>query len=521
MGFKGSLGKSDASAEAVFLDFHFAGELIADSCWGPERKIEDQMLYTIGHLNGEKSVGRLDQIALTDVATQDVDGGCLVTYSARLPVAWGKKSSVPATYELMLPRFVSYGGQQAFTEKYNHTCVDPGAHDVTSGSMWYYYRPNRSGCTLADEDIVAALATVSPSPIQTTGKFPEYHKVWEDGALKVVAVFGKYEDGATSGDAGISAYSKFVKAVDTLARTWPGATNIVSTPETLPSTAGVETPDVSFTAELPGGRVLEVTALLVDDIKTAGSTFNARYETLTPDADLIVYNGHAGLGANVKAIATKGQWVTGQYAIVFVNGCDTFAYIDSALADAHSEINDDDPHGTKYVDIVTNAMPSFFSSMSNATMSIMKGLLDYEQPRTYEQIFTNIDSAEVVLVSGEQDNVYVPGYTEDPTDDPTPVSWVGLDESGDVSRGEELHFSTPTLATGTYRFELSGTEDADLYVRLGKAPTMDIFDCRPWSVGSAETCEVEVTTPTTVHVMVTAWSEQATFGLIGASAADL
>ena len=38
----------------------------------------------------------------------------------------------------------------------------------------------------------------------TTGKYPEYDKVWEDGTLRVVAIFGKYEDGATtSSDAGI------------------------------------------------------------------------------------------------------------------------------------------------------------------------------------------------------------------------------------------------------------------------------------------------------------------------------
>ena len=45
--------------------------------------------------------------------------------------------------------------------------------------------------------------------ISTSGKYPEYDKVWQDKAFKVVAVFGKYDDGATSGDAGISAYNRF------------------------------------------------------------------------------------------------------------------------------------------------------------------------------------------------------------------------------------------------------------------------------------------------------------------------
>ena len=35
-------------------------------------------------------------------------------------------------------------------------------------------------------------------------------------------------------------------------------------------------------------------------MRTAGATFDARYEALSTHADLIVYNGHAGLGANVN-----------------------------------------------------------------------------------------------------------------------------------------------------------------------------------------------------------------------------
>ena len=516
----GGDGKADASAVAVFLDFRFEGELYSSGCWSAESKIEDQLLYTIGHLNGDNSVGRLDQLVLTDVETETVDGECHITYQARLPVAWGKKHDVPETYELILPRDVSYSGLQTFTESYSHDCVDYGAHDVTSGSMWYYYRPHRSSCSPADADVVRLPAAVELSPIGTTGKYPEYHKVWEDGSLQVVAVFGKYESTGGAGDAGVKAYANFVSAVRDLADTWPGAEDAHTTPADLPSSVGPAHDDVTFVMGLPGGRVLQVVALLVDDIKTAGSTFDARYEALTPTADLIVYNGHAGLGANVKALANRGEWATGQYAVVFVNGCDTFAYIDSALADAHMAVNDDDEVGTKYVDIVTNAMPSFFSSMPHATMAMVKGLLSWDEPRTYEQIFKQIDSKEVVLVSGEQDNVYVPGYGDVDPIEPDVEPWAGLDEEGSVVRDEERRFETPTLPAGTYRFEMSGTSDADLYVRVGEEPTFDLFDCRPWSVGSEETCEATLSAPAVIHVMVTSWTPQSTFHLVGADAVE-
>ena len=456
-------GKYDASAEAVFLDFAFSGKLLSDSAFNPQSQIQDQLLYTIGHLNGDRALGRLDKAVLTNVRTERTPSGkTQITYDARLPVAWGSKTNLPTSYTLKLPHDGTYAGYQAFSEKYAHACVDLGAHDVTSGSMWYYYRPNRSGCDLAAADIVSVQAAVTRSPISTTGKFPEYDRVWSDNVLRVVAVFGKFEDGATtSSDAGISGYNEFVGQVRTLL----ADKHPVTVPATIPAEPGVSAPDVQFTAQLGGGRSIEIVALMVDNVRNGGAAFDARYAALSTRADLIVYNGHAGLGANVRALARKGHWAAGQYAIVFMNGCDTFAYVDNALWEAHAAVNADDPAGTKYMDIVTNAMPSYFSSMPTATMALVRGLLGYDAPKTYEQIFAGIDRSEVVLVTGEQDNRFVPGGGGTPVE-----SWRGLAASGTIAKGAEQRWQTPTLPAGRYTFAMTGTGDADLYVRIGSAP---------------------------------------------------
>ena len=41
-------------------------------------------------------------------------------------------------------------------------------------------------------------------------------------------------------------------------------------------------------------------------------------------------------------------------------------------------------------------------------LPIMRGLLSYDAPMTYEEILKEIDSAEVALVTGEHDNTYRP-----------------------------------------------------------------------------------------------------------------
>ncbi len=500
-------GKADSSALGVFVDAEFSGKLVTDFSWDSNQTISDHLMFTVGQLNGMTAVGRVDKAVISNVVKTTVDGKVQITYTAKLPVVWGKRDNVPQTIELSLPLDISSAGQEAFATKYKHDCVDFGAHDVDAGSMFYYFRPKNSGCNIAAGDIFKATATISPSPIQTTGKFPEYNKVWEDGVLEVVAIFGKYEDGATSGaDAGISAYNTFVASMK--AELGASATTI---PATVPTDPGVANTDIEWNATRADGKKVHVVALLTDNVNTGLTqpAFRARYEALSTRADFIVYNGHAGLGSNIRALAAAGKWVAGQYVVVFMNGCDTFAYVDGSLFSAHKAKNPDDTTGFKYIDIVTNGMPAFFASMAGATMSMFRGLLAYDAPQTYEQIFRKVDGSQVVLVVGEQDNTFTPGGGG------TPEPWTGLTGAGTLAKNAEKAFATPTIDAGDYQFELTGTGDADLYVRVGSAPTTTKFDCRPYKTGSNETCRVTLAQPSTIHVMVRGYATTSTFDLKG------
>ena len=500
-------GKTDSSAAAVFIEIEFDGELLTDSSWNAQQTVKDQLLYTIGQLNGKNSVGRLDKVELTNVKSEAAGGKTRITYHAKMPVAWGDKRNPPSSVDLVFPRDMSYAEIEKFATDYGHTCVDWGAHDVDSGSMWYYYRPARSGCSLAAERVLRVTASASLSPTNTTGMFPEFHKIWEDDTLNVVAIFGKYEDGATSSDAGIDAYNRFVASMKTELSRY----TVTSLPATVPSSPGVAVTDIEWNATLPDGKKIKVNALLTDNVRTALNTtaFRTKYENLSTRADLIVYNGHAGLGANVRALSRSGKWVAGQYLIMFENGCDTYAYVDGSILTAHAAVNPDDPAGTKYVDIVNNAMPAYFSSMPNATMALFRGLANHAAPKTYEQIFAGVDRSQVVLVTGEHDNTFTPGGGGQPE------AWAGLSGNGTLAKNAVQKFETPTLAAGTYAFEMTGTNDADLYVRVGAEPTTSTYDCRPYKSGSNERCEVRLAAPAKIYVNVRGYSTSSTFALTG------
>ena len=151
------------SARATQLDFTMKLTLESTgSVWNARSLIDSQMLYTMGHLNGDDAVGRLDKVVITDQKTETLaSGNSRVTYTVKLPVAWGSKTNLPTSYDFTLPKMADYSGLDAFSTKYSHSCVDFAAHDVTSGSYWYYYRPARSGCAFDEADVIHVTAQVA------------------------------------------------------------------------------------------------------------------------------------------------------------------------------------------------------------------------------------------------------------------------------------------------------------------------------------------------------------------------
>lgn len=390
------------SASAKLLDFEFDGE-VTSAGGDAEQTIKDQMLFTIGQLNGEVGVGRLDKLALTNVRSTRDGALTKTTYHAKLPVSLSKTARITRSYTLLLPRRADWDGQDAFFRKYQASCTDWAAHDNETGIYWYYYRPKTSGCRLDDGDVVKLRATVRKSPENATNKYPEYDKIWSDGVLDVVAIFGKVEDGTTTeSDRGVWSHSQFVS---TMRRELPGAT---VKPANVPERPGIAFPDVTIESTLANGKRVRLTSFLVDNVREGGPAFERRYNELSGKADVIVYNGHAGLGQNVRALAKMGTFEPGKYQIVYMNGCDTFAYVDGTLAQTRARLNPDDPSGTKYMEIITNSMPPNWDSLPNNTMSMVRDLMKIEAPVKYVDLLGHFDQSGFVAVTGDEDNTYRP-----------------------------------------------------------------------------------------------------------------
>ena len=470
---------------ATLLVMDLDAQLVTSTPANASGQIRAQLMYTVGHINAEPGVARLDKLNLSQISKIAIGGGLYrISYHVKLPVAWGGKSNLPSQYTFTLPKRVDAAGQQAFWKSYSAACQDQEGDQVTVDNFWYHYRPHQAGCALAAADVMVATAKAAVSTVNTVAKYPEYHKVWEDGLFTVVAVFGKYTPGATDAgsDAGLSAYAQFAAAV---AREFG----------LPPPAADAAHPDLTLRA----GNVV-ITMLLTDKLEYAPPAWQKRFAEVSTNADLIMYNGHAGLGANVRALANMGSFFPGKYQVLFIDGCDTFAYADDTWAVRRAALNPDDPSGTKYLDVVTNAMPAYFNSMPDASMALVRALMHPEAPKTYPQIFHGVNPDHVVVANGEEDNVFRPGVAYAPH--------ASIAEEGFVGKGESVLY-TWDVQPGTYVFALSPDPaiaggDGDLRVRAGAMPTTDLtYKCRSYVGNTNERCRLSIATPQRVYMTVT------------------
>jgi len=234
---------------------------------------------------------------------------------------------------------------------------------------------------------------LSVSAENTQGKFPEYGKIWEDGWLKVTAVFGMSDEGG-GGDWGVKGYNEFFRQ---LKREYG---NPIALSEPFGGDPGEAHPVLSLQFRQPYGMI-QVDVRLIHSLQSIDADFAQWFQLHAPESDVVYYGGHAGYGNNVEALTQLARFKRGIYQIYFVNGCDTFTHLSTSLFDGSAAANPGFA-GSKYLDVLTNAFSSYFDKGPGEIMAVLRAMKDKNQ--TYSQILQPLDSRPERIVEGEQDN---------------------------------------------------------------------------------------------------------------------
>jgi hypothetical protein len=78
--------------------------------------------------------------------------------------------------------------------------------------------------------------------------------------------------------------------------------------------------------------------------------------------------------------------------------------------------------------------------------------------------------------------------------------------SGATGSQQTWTMAVPAGSTNVTISISGGTGDADLYVKLGSAPTLSVYDCRPYLTGNAETCTFATSAGGTYYVMLNGYA---------------
>ena len=86
--------------------------------------------------------------------------------------------------------------------------------------------------------------------------------------------------------------------------------------------------------------------------------------------------------------------------------------------------------------------------------------------------------------------------------------------SGTVAENAWFHLD-PINVTSEQNISvlMTGTNDADLYVRFGSQPTDSHYDCRPYRNGSEETCQLTVSSGSQIYISVKGYAESSDFNI--------
>ena len=83
----------------------------------------------------------------------------------------------------------------------------------------------------------------------------------------------------------------------------------------------------------------------------------------------------------------------------------------------------------------------------------------------------------------------IAGETDTEQDEATQL--LSVTEAGSVAKEAWAHYGPFAAVEGAFTVAMTGTGDADLYLREGAQPTLSAYDCRPYKNGSAENCSAD------------------------------
>lgn len=395
--------------------------------------IEDQLQHLYGPMSiaKYKSVPRGDHEIKIDwkniILKKSGFFSIPYTYTGTIVVDNGPRTK----YEIIVPinpkkvyedAFVSRDGLQL----QKSPCTDE--HYQTLGDFWYFWNPFQAGCDLKEAknffddngSYVRVTGTITRTP-NSRLSYPEYQKLI-DPKTKTVSIhvfFGLDEEKhgknpMTSKDANAEnfrlirenliglKYTSHVWEEEDLRDAFKYLQSPLPYVETMSKVVG----DITLEVRLYYGPT---------GIDEKSRNFHKFYKDALENSSIMIYGGHSGLGGHLDLDAIEGSlkekihFNKNKYQIYFFDSCTSYSYYNTQYFARKRTEND--PRGTKNLDIMTNGLATYFYVMpeaTGATIQAVEQALNYYIGSgvlvSYQDIAASIDSNNLFGINGDEDN---------------------------------------------------------------------------------------------------------------------
>lgn len=313
----------------------------------------------VGGLGGPRT-----QMKIRILSSKTEDGITTISYSNSGKMILHKKAAAKMlrTGTLVLPLPTNP------YEIYEKKCTDD--HYQEFGDYWYFYDPYRKGCEHLSRAPMATLVNIKIveaeyKKMDQTPKLPQLRGDNGNGDLfQIYMINGYEEDGTDKKDPGYENFKEIKQML--LAQGFEVSTK---RPKTL-MPLNIYTKMI----ELDNGKTIEVEInhLLIDTgIGTRSTTFAKFFKEAVAEADVIIYGGHSGLGANLdipslEEKAGKFQFNASKKQLFFFDSCSSYSYYLEHFAVEKTKAK---------IDIITNGLSSYFHTSTAVLGALLDNLL--------------------------------------------------------------------------------------------------------------------------------------------------
>ncbi|TNF25862.1 MAG: hypothetical protein EP319_15265 [Deltaproteobacteria bacterium] len=419
-------------AESVEAILTFKSKtLITDTLTSSSEEIREQIDFQIQHLMGTfQAESFLEEFPfpgvlgetykIKNIKKKQTAEGLLVSYSFEGKVAWSKKafkSSATRNLPIKLPLDPNTIYELGLVGDFN-PCTDE--HYNTEGDFWYFWDPDKAECPLATntKDVLRIKGQLKKLP-STRSTYPEYQYLYGDngnGKNVDIHLYIGYIDeenlDLSKPDKDDHAFVAMEYVEEELESQGYKLTNKKDAFREYKTKVGK---GINFLRlyekemKSSNGMAINVRVkILLSDtqVNSKDDTFHNHITKGLEEADILIYDGHSGLGGNLHLDNLPPvDFVQKKYQLFFFNGCSSYPYFNGMFFNAKG--------GSEFLDIVTSGLPTYSDTAGPNMTSFIDGFVR-GKTWSYQTIMRELEQSNshngtyLTGVNGDEDNIFKP-----------------------------------------------------------------------------------------------------------------